>query len=158
MTKAMALKIYSSKVLPYFDYGDQLFCSAAQYILDDLQYAQNRCLKICLRVDHLTDTDWVHAKAKVPYLKDRRLAHLHNLMYKRANNREYTVNRDIPTRAHQGPILNRHTSHCDIYYRSVEHYGAMMWNNVPPPVRLIPSYLLFKRDRRNWLANQIPIL
>ena len=158
MTKSIALKIFSSKIVPYFDYGDQLFCSAAQYILDDLQYAQNRCLKICLKVDHLTDTEFVHAKAKIPMLKYRRLAHLHNFMYKRAQNLEYTVNRNIPTRAHQAPILNRHTSHCDVYFRSIEHYGSMVWNMIPPPVRLLPTYDIFKRDRKLWLENRVPII
>ena len=68
MITSIDLKMFYSKILPYFDYGDQLFCSAAQYILDDLQYAQNRCLTICLEVDHLTETELVHARTNLPSL------------------------------------------------------------------------------------------
>ena len=158
MTKSIAFKIYYSKILPYFDYGDQLFCSASQCILDDLQFAQNRCLKICLKVDHLTDTNLVHAMAKMPMLKDRREAHLMNFMFKRSRDPEYTVNRNIPTRAHQGPILFRVTAHCEVYYRCIEHYGSMLWNMLPAPARLLPTLTSFKLDRKIWLAGVVPIM
>ena len=76
----MPFKIFRSKILSYFDYGDQLSCSAAHDTLQDLQYAQNRCLTICLKVDHLTDTNWVHEKSKFPMLhrSSRQKTHLVN--------------------------------------------------------------------------------
>ena len=40
-------------------------------ILDDLQYAQNRLLQICLSAAYLADTNFVHAKAKRHLLRFR---------------------------------------------------------------------------------------
>ena len=154
----MALNIYASKILPYFDYGDQLYVNAAQYILDDLQYAQNRCLKICLGLHRLTDTIYVHCKAKIPMLANRRLTHLHNFMYKRAQNPDFLVRGTALTRANQGPVLRRVTAHGQTYFNSVEHFGAMAWNSLKPPVRLIPLHTQFKMDRRIWLKSMVPIL
>ena len=79
-------------------------------------------------------------------------------MFKRAQDSDYTVNRNVPTRAHQGPILFRLTAHGEIYYRCIEHYGSMQWNALPPPVRLLPSLKMFKLERKTWLAGMVPVV
>ena len=40
--KEVAIKIYKSMILPYFDYGDVIYGSASQESLDKLQRLQNR--------------------------------------------------------------------------------------------------------------------
>ena len=47
LTDEVALKIYKSMILPYFDYGDVIYNQGNQDGLDKLQRLQNRCLKIC---------------------------------------------------------------------------------------------------------------
>ena len=154
----ITLRIFKSKIVPYFDYGDILYVATSQFLLDDLQYAQNRCLKISLVLPWLTDTDVVHSKAKIPKLEFRRLSHLYNFMYKRSQNVEYLEHAQRTTRANQAPILRRLIPHGNTYFRSVEHFGAMMFNMLPPPTRLLPSYKTFKSDRKTWLKSKIPLV
>ena len=45
----------------------------------------------------------VHAMAKTPFLKDRRLSHLQHFMFKRAQDKYYIVDRGVHTRAFQAP-------------------------------------------------------
>ena len=68
----MALKIYKTTVLPYFDYADIIFMNASPTALQRLQYDQNRAVKIALGVPWLTNTELVHCKAGCPLLMDRR--------------------------------------------------------------------------------------
>ena len=44
----VALHVYKSMLLPYFDYADIIFSKAASKDLDKLQRLQNKCLKICM--------------------------------------------------------------------------------------------------------------
>ena len=43
----VALKIYKSMILLYFDYGDVIYTKASAEGLEKLQRLQNKCLKIC---------------------------------------------------------------------------------------------------------------
>ena len=158
MTEQIALQIYKSMVVPYFDYGDILFMCTNQDLLDDLQVAQNRCLKICLKVPMLTNTEYIHAKTKIPLLKDRRMYHLYMFMYPRSRDPSYCDNQNLNTRGFKGPVLKRLTPHGGAYFKSVEHFGAMTWNQLKPECRSLPSKLAFKHDRKEWLNNQIPIM
>ena len=48
ITQSVAIRIYKTKVLPYFDQGDILFIDAFKKDTDKLQKLQNRALRICL--------------------------------------------------------------------------------------------------------------
>ena len=44
----VALEIYKSMLLPYFDYADVIFHGSNSGSLDKLQRLQNRCLRLCM--------------------------------------------------------------------------------------------------------------
>ena len=50
----LMLLIYKTYALPVIDYSDILYSGASDECLQGLQYIQNRCLKHCLKVPHLT--------------------------------------------------------------------------------------------------------
>ena len=79
----VALKIYKSMILPYFDYGDVIYNSAGKDGLEKLQRLQNKCLKICKRLDVKFSTKELHRITKTSRLDDRRSAHINNFMYGR---------------------------------------------------------------------------
>ena len=83
LNEDVALRIYKSMILPYFDYGDIIYNSASQEGLDKLQRLQNRCLKICKRLDVRFETRELHMVTKVPKLEFRRKAHVNNFMHGR---------------------------------------------------------------------------
>ena len=89
-----ALQIYKSMSLPYFDYADVIFDKANLKDIDKLQTLQNKCLRICTGRDKRFDTERAHKLANLPFLKDRRTAHVRNFMFKRKNNKALLNNRE----------------------------------------------------------------
>ena len=83
MGNSTAISIYKSMLLPYFDYADIIFDKANAGSLKKLQTLQNKCLRVCLGRERRFSTDAAHKLANVPFLKDRRSAHVLNFMYKR---------------------------------------------------------------------------
>ena len=56
----VALRIYKSMILPYFDYGDVIYGKSNQDSLDKLQRLQNKCLRICKGYNIRHDTVDIH--------------------------------------------------------------------------------------------------
>ena len=100
-----AILIYKTMLLPYFDYADIIFCKANQKDLGKLQTLQNKCLRICMGKERRFNTDRAHKLSNVPFLKDRRDAHVCNFMYKRKNKVGLLNKREIRTRAHDAPLF-----------------------------------------------------
>ena len=147
-----ALLVYKTMLLPYFDYGDVIYCKSANRDLDKLQRLQNRCLKICMRQERNFSTDRAHKLASTPFLVDRRKAHVLNFMYVRKGKRHLLNTREIRTRAHDAPLFNVTIPRCEAYKRSVGYFGAVEWNNLSPEERNIDLFLAFKyTQKRNML-------
>ena len=119
----VALLIYKSMLLPYFDNADVIFNKSNSSDLDKLQRLQNRCLRICLGHDRMFSTDKVHKQASVPLLVDGRKAHVLNFMYLRKKKVHLLNNREIRTRAHDAPLFNICIPRCEAYKRSVSYAG-----------------------------------
>ena len=143
-----ALNIFKAMVLPYFDYADVIFDKALNKDIDKLQKLQNKCLRLCLGKDRRHGTDMTHKLAKVPFLKDRRGAHVLNFMYTRKSNVSLLNNREIRTRAHDAPLFEVTVPRCETFKRSVGYFGATSWNNLPAKSRNIKSYREFKQAQR----------
>ena len=140
----VALQIYKSMLLPYFDYADIIFHKSNSGNLDKLQRIQNKCLLLCNRQVRNASTDRVHKLAGVPFLKDRRRAHLLNFMYIRETRPELMNVREIRTRAHDAPLFNVAIPRCEAFKRSIGFFGAVEWNNLGVEHRNINLYLPFK--------------
>ena len=113
-------------------------------MLDKLQRLQNRCLKICAGFNPLHSTEQVHKVLKVPFLQDRRKAHVLNFMFHRKFRVDLLNNREIRTRAHDAPLLNVHIPRCEAFKRSVSYFGSTAWNNLPPDTRNRDPFLVCK--------------
>ena len=144
LNNEVALLIYKSMLLPYLDYADVIFHKSNSSDLDKLQRLQNRCLRICLGHDRLFSTDRVHKLASVPFLVDRRKAHVLNFMYLRKKKTHLLNKREIRTRAHDAPLFNVTVPRCEAFKRSVSYAGGTEWNNLDTETRNIDCYLAFK--------------
>ena len=82
LNEEVAVLIYKSMLLPFFDYADVIFHKANTKEVGKLQILQNKCLRICLGKDRRFSTNGAHKLAKVPFLKDRRTAHVNNSAFK----------------------------------------------------------------------------
>ena len=76
--KEVAVLIYKTMLLPYLDYADVIFSRSNSGDLAKMQRLQNRCLRIGLGFDGRYSTDRAHKLASVPFLVDRRKAHVLN--------------------------------------------------------------------------------
>ena len=143
-----ALQIYKSMLLPYFDYADVILAKANLKDVDKLQTLQNKCLRICMGRDRYLNTDRAHRLANVPFLKDRRSAHIHNFMFKWKSNRALLNRREIRTRAHDAPLFTVLVPRCEAFKRSVCFHGSNAWNELDVNTRNIDNYLNFKAKQR----------
>ena len=151
-----ALLIYKTMILPYFDYADVIFHKANMKELDKLQKLQNKCLRICLNRDRRFNTERAHTLSKVPFLKDRRTAHVRNFMYNRKGNRTLLNLREIRTRAHDAPLFNITIPQCEAFKRSVCYHGSAEWNSLPSHIRNIDNFPSFKLKQKNNML--IPVI
>ena len=153
LTESVALKIYKSMILPYFDYGDVIYGTANQEGLDKLQRLQNRCLKICKSLNVRFNTEALHSITKMPMLKTRREAHLNNFMYGRLKHVSLLDTREIRTRAHDAPLFKVTVPRVESYKRAIKYTGSLQWNNLPADIRNIKDSKLFKAKQKNLMLT-----
>ena len=155
LNETVALKIYKSMILPYFDYGDVIYNTANMEGLDKLQRLQNRGLKICKNLHVRYDTKDLHRITKVPMLKIRRKAHVNNFMFNRLKKISMVDTRDIRTRAHDAPLFRIKVPKNESFKRSVPYAGALQWNSLSKEIRNTARFDTFKfNQKRSMLTTE----
>ena len=155
LTNDVALSIYRSMILPYFDYGDVVYGAAGAAGLEKLQRLQNRGLKICKDFDRRFNTERLHSITKCHKLKDRREAHLNIFMYGKLGCPALRDNRNIRTRAHDAPLFKVKVPKFEAYKRAVEYSGSVQWNELPVDTRLLRSVTSFKKHQITVLNGKL---
>ena len=153
-----ALSIYKSMMLPYFDYADVIFDTALNKDITKLQRLQNRCLKISLGKERRFCTEAAHKLANVPFLKDRREAHILNFMYHRSSNKSLLNSREIRTRAHDAPLFEIIIPRCEAFKRSVGYAGGTKWNELPPGLRNTNTFQEFKTIQKKKMLLPLALI
>ena len=151
-----AILLYKTYVLPILEYGDVLYAGVKKDTLRKIQKAQNRGLKVAQRTDYLTPTYDIHARAKLNMLEDRLYVHQLKEAFIRCQKPRYRDNRNLVTRAWDGPILKCYTAHSCAYTRSLEHSLAFVWNDLIPADRMIDSLDKFKVELYKFLDLNKP--
>ena len=103
-------------------------------------------------------TDLIHKRTKVPFLKDRREAHVLNFMYIRKKNVRLLNNREIRTRAHDSPLYEVAIPRCEAYKRSVGYFRAVKWNELAPATRNVNTFLKFKNMQKMTMLNPLSLI
>ena len=156
LNKDVAILIYKLMILPYFDYCDVIYATACANDLDKIQRLQNKCLKSCLNLHKLCNTDLVHSLAKCAPLPNRRETHICNFMFKRLSKEHLVDERDIQTRRHDAPLFKVDFPNKEPFKRSVKYHGSNTWNNLPVATRSIDDYFAFKHSQKKILIQAIP--
>ena len=139
------LRLYKTYVLPILDYGDILYDKSAEFLLQKLQRAQNRAVKLCLGVNLREHTDKIHRDAGINLLGDRRKSHIYIEGFKRSRIDKYVCTRLYRTRAADGPVLKNFLPHCTAYQRSVHYNVSTCWNSLYPWKRNIQTMVAFRK-------------
>ena len=155
LTDNVALKIYKSMILPYFDYADVIYHTASSDSIEKLQRLQNRSLKICKGYNIRFGTKDLHNITKVPMLEARRAAHINNFMLGRTAREELMDVRNIRTRAHDAPLFKVKVPRVEAYKRSLEYSGSVCWNNLPAEIRNIKDVKVFKARQKGTMLESV---
>ena len=59
----------------------------------------------------------------------------------------------VNTRSRDAPLFNVKFANTNAYKRSVQHNGAVEWNNLASDVRNVDQYLSFKINQLKWLHS-----
>ena len=108
-------------VLPFFDYGDNLFINSPNNLLKKVNHLQKRALKICLRAGDDIPDEILLRSTNVAKLDKRRDAHLLNYMYKKKTCIELLDIKEVNTRARAAPLFKTIIPKCEKYKNSVFH-------------------------------------
>ena len=155
LTQEIALRIYKTKVLPYFDYCDVIYSGVANTLLTKLQRLQNRGLRICLKSSPRESTLRLHLYEQVPKLMYRRKCHLKNLAFKRKTLPEHVQQMRARTRRFDAPVLKTVIPKYAMVTNSTMFQTATEWNGLEVHIRKIGDYLHFKDVQRSWLRSTI---
>ena len=153
-----ATLIYKTMSLPYFDYTDVIINRANGRDTDKLQTLQNKCLRICLGAERRFSIKRAHKTTNVPFIKDRREAHVCNFMFKRKSKVSLLNRREIRTRAHDAPLCIVPVPRCESFRRSVSYHGSTLWNSLNVNVRNIGNYQTFKLNRKNAMLQPLTVM
>ena len=153
-----ALNIYKSMILPYFDYADVIFHKANSKDLDKLQTLQKKCLRMCMSKDRRFDMGSAHKLAKVPFLTNRRTAHVNNFMFKRKSNLSLLNRREIRTRAHDAPLFLVPLPCCEAFKQSVGFHGSSSWNDLNVESRNTRTYAAFKSKQKDTVLYPLRLI
>ena len=145
-------------LLPYLDYADVIFNHASNKDMEKLQRLQNKRLKVCMGKERRFSTELLHKRTNVPFLKDRREAHILNFMYIRKKKTQLLNNREIRTRAHNAPLYEVTVPRCEAFKRSVGYFGAVKWNDLPSATRNIDTFLKFKDLQKVNMLNPLLLI
>ena len=139
-------KFSKQRVLPSIQKGNVALgnMSANEEHLKDIRKLQYRALRICLRSNIYTPRVELLARANLPLLAFRRVAHLRNYMFKRSRVDSNLDKANIRTRAHAAPLFKIPKSDTKTLDRSILVKGGNEWNNLSVKIKTIKSYDSFK--------------
>ena len=151
--------IYTSIILPHFDYADVVWQSASKKYLNLMQKLQNRAGRIILKINPYShvSTAHIHDILKWKKLDVRQLEHMNVMMFKILHDLapEY-MKRSILNKPNKYFLRNRsnlslpkpRTNNCKrtFYYRAASSY-----NKLPLEIRGAPTIQSFKTSMQKYI-------
>ena len=153
LNERAALTVYRSTILPLIDYNDcfQMLWNADK--LHKLQKLQNWGLRIVYydRQPKL-DEDALHLEASLLTLRQRRVLHQLNNMYRRSKKESYLDRREIHTRQFDkikfkviNPVIKK-------AFKTPNYLGAQLWDLLPKETQCAATFSAFKHKVKRHLT------
>ena len=135
------------KILPFIEYGNIVLNACTETELAKLQRMQNRCLRVALRRDQLSNVTDLHREASLLPLKYRINTSLLKILFDQSrepDNLDVRV-RGSSTRLHDGPIFPVPFPKSEGFKKSVAYYGPTLWHALPHHIRMASDKKYFTR-------------
>ena len=153
LPKRILKLLYDSLILSHIDYGIVLWGCSAKCHLEKLQKLQNRYARLILNVDILTPRIILLSSLRWQSVVQRVQYQFRIWMYKLINNKMPKYIKDIVC---YRPInvYTRYATTCPLFIkkhkteyfkRSFCYQGSVIWNTLPPSLRLLNSLDSFKK-------------
>ena len=153
----IALQLYKSLVVPYFDFGDIIYQHTSNDNLFRLQVLQNCACRMILRTGRYASTSEMHNKLNITTLTERRLYHSAVFMFKIVKGlitcrtlRSVFITVDechgVNTRAYSRGDLHIQASNTQFGERSIHIFGSRVWNMLPQVLRTLNTVQTFRTN------------
>ena len=152
VSNQLARKLYYAFVYSNISYGIEVYGSCSDTSLDRLQVIQNRLLKLLLRLDPCTSTNFLYSELNI--LKVRDLYNTSLLLFVHANLqgncpaavKNYFVRRNSTYNSRQTGHLEYRRERLDLGTSGVQYHAAELWNLLNDVIKNIPFRKHFKRS------------
>lgn len=136
-------------ILPYFNYSNFLFHSCSLKTKTKIQRLQNRGLRVCLRAHPRENVASFHERTNLSTLENRRKTDILKYMFHliHTNPSLQLIPTDgigASTRARTGILFNIDIPRSSKARNSLMYHGVHLWNNLPPDLRNITDFVVFK--------------
>lgn len=136
----IALLIYTSSILPIFDYGDIFYNPRTMTGENKLQLIQNRALRIIYKIklgkDNRTSNKELHQKASITDLKSRRDSHTLCMATRFLANDTYPRKAARKTRQLMVPKLYPPKVNHHMFRNTYMFRACNLWNDLPPDIAI----------------------
>ena len=156
------MKLYSSLISPYLNYGILAWGNCAKTLLDKLFYIQKRAIRIINKVGYLSHTNDLFYNNNILKLVDLFTYNVGIFMYQLSNKDlpevfqiMFTRNRLIhsyPTRQSDAYHLPR--TRTIFAKKTIMFTGPKFWNDLPVEITQSQSLFIFKRKLKQLLLNE----
>ena len=141
-TKA-AVMVYTSMVLPFFEYGNVFLSTCTERDLTKLQRLQNRGLRTALGKENTSNVYDMHMDAHILPIKLRAKIALMKIMFSLKQNDQFIDNRVLTTRPHTATVFKVARPTSFIFQNSVAYVGPRDWNNFSVDLRSVNDMKAF---------------
>ena len=166
INKSTAELLYTSLILPMFDYADIIYDCLNQRDAQTLQRLQNMGIKTILKADKLASTPSIHEELNTPFLGTRRLIHSATEMFKvyknqvppREANMFEKIDNQTSATTRQSTRGDYKLPHCCLEFgkRNFRFRGPKIWSSVPCENRTSETSKGFKRGLRRIWSGKYP--
>ena len=161
ISQSLALQLYSTLILPDFDYTDVIYDAISQHNASRIQVMQNQCLKICTNSKCRTNTTELHTRVNLPLLSTRKKVHTCNFVHRGLNKQSSKGINDMfnyhkprvtnTTRVITNKELVVPRNKLQLCNGNIKTRGAVYYNSIDYDVKTAPSYNSFKSRLKKHL-------
>ena len=165
ISKGLALQLYTSMVIPHFDYAYVVYDGMSKGDAAQLEVLQNKCLRLCLKSEPKTRNVDLRKEAGVQSLSDRRMSHTCNVVYQGAHNISTPGINAMFTTCHE--VSERNTRHNNngnvvkpntrlgLARRNAGYRGVVYHNALPTDIKTACSLNSFKSKMKKHLSTPV---
>ena len=161
VSKKSKYKLFNAYINSKIMYGIEVYGHTGMTVLKRIQTQQNKALKILFDKDFRTKTEKLHSDLQLLTVKDTQHLSIAKFVHKQVHNKLPDIFNNLFTPAqniheHDTRFQNIHINQqsTERGKKSMVHYGAVIWNNLPSYTRKINELKTFSKEvKKSYIAK-----